>query len=99
MQDIGIGAGLVGLGLLQLRLGRFGVRRIKRIVDLRQHRPFLHHRAVVDLLAVLVFAEGVDQAADLRADIDEFFRFDRAGGADGGFEVAPFDGRRPQLRG
>ena len=38
---------------------------------------------------MLIFAEGDDAAGDLGADIDYLFGLHRAGGADGGQQVAP----------
>ena len=80
-----------GFGLLFGRLRRTDLRIVGRVVDIGQHRARLDPRAVVDALAVGIGAEGDDLAGHLRADVDQFLRFDGAGGADGAGDIGADD--------
>src|SRR5262249_44170860 len=66
-----------------------------------QHGVFLHGRAVVDhLLGVArVGAELLDPADDLGADVDDVFRLQGAGGADGGLDEVALHLRRAERPG
>ena len=93
---IGVGFSLRDAGAIDVNL-RFGLRQVRvveRGVDLRKHCSGIDDRAVIDLLAVFVHAEGVDLPGDLRADIDDFFGFDSARGGYGLNQTAFFDGGR-----
>ena len=77
-------------------VGRRHVGGVQRIVNLRQHHPFVNDRAVVDGLAGGVLAEGIDHARHLGPDVDDLLGLHRAGGADGGQEIAPLNGRHAE---
>ena len=94
--QIGLRAHFARLVLVQLRLGQGDVGGIKAVVNFRQNRSFLDHRAVINGLAAFVLAEKDDLSRHLGADIDDFLRFQSSRGGDGDVQIAPFDGGLPE---
>jgi hypothetical protein len=93
LPEVRLGALGIGFGLVELRLRHVNVSPVEGFVDMRQHGTLLDRRAVVNQFAVVAWipAQGVDHASDLRPNVDDFFRFDRAGSADGGHQVTTCD--------
>ena len=93
--ELGLGLGQIGLGTLEGRLGVVHLGLVGRVVDQRQHRPFVDHRAEIDDLLLgriaRVDAEGLDLPDHLGADVDDLLRLDRSGGGDGRPQVAAAD--------
>src|SRR5262249_1036120 len=85
---------LVGGGLAQLGAGDADLGAVEGIVDLGQDGPFLDARFVVDdLVAVVQVAAKMNDLTDhLGANVHDVLRFQGAGGADGGQEVAAHHG-------